>query len=56
MVECAKQKLGGVDILVNNAGQMYSGRFAAIKDDELKTQLETKLFGFIRARSARSIR
>lgn len=49
MVESAKQKLGGVDILVNNAGQMYSGRFAAIKDDELKTQLETKLFGFMRA-------
>jgi 3-oxoacyl-[acyl-carrier protein] reductase len=49
MVETAKQKLGGVDILVNNAGQMYSGRFASIKDDELKTQLETKLFGFMRA-------
>jgi 3-oxoacyl-[acyl-carrier protein] reductase len=49
MIDTAKQKLGGVDILVNNAGQMYSGRFSAIKDDELKTQLETKLFGFIRA-------
>jgi 3-oxoacyl-[acyl-carrier protein] reductase len=49
LVETAKQKLGGVDILVNNAGQMYSGRFASIKDDELKTQLETKLFGFMRA-------
>ena len=49
MVEIAKQKFGGVDILVNNAGQMYSGRFASIKDDELKTQLETKLFGFMRA-------
>src|SRR5262245_52729304 len=49
MVETAKQKLGGVDILVNNAGQMYSGRFSVIKDDELKTQLETKLFGFMRA-------
>src|SRR6202158_4192292 len=49
MVETAKQKLGGVDILVNNAGQMYSGRFAAIKDDEMQTQLDTKLFGFLRA-------
>jgi 3-oxoacyl-[acyl-carrier protein] reductase len=49
MVETAKQKMGGVDILVNNAGQMYSGRFSVIKDDELKTQLETKLFGFMRA-------
>jgi 3-oxoacyl-[acyl-carrier protein] reductase len=49
MVEAAKSKLGGVDILVNNAGTMYSGRFAALKDDEMKRQLETKLFGFLRA-------
>jgi 3-oxoacyl-[acyl-carrier protein] reductase len=49
MVATAKQKLGGVDILVNNAGTMYSGRFAAFKDDEMKKQLETKLFGFMRA-------
>ena len=49
MVATAKEKLGGVDILVNNAGQMYSGRFAAIRDDEMQTQLDTKLFGFLRA-------
>ncbi len=49
MVATAKEKLGGVDILVNNAGTMYSGRFAALDDDELKKQLETKLFGFLRA-------
>ena len=49
MVETAKEKLGGVDILVNNAGTMYSGRFAVLDDDELKNQLETKLFGFMRA-------
>src|SRR5712691_2587222 len=49
MVEAAKEKFGGVDILVNNAGTMYSGRFAVLDDDELKTQLETKLFGFMRA-------
>ena len=48
MAAAAKEKLGGVDILVNNAGQMYSGRFAAIKDDEMQTQLDTKLFGFLR--------
>ena len=48
MVATAKEKLGGVDILVNNAGQMYSGRFAAIRDDEMQTQLDTKLFGFLR--------
>jgi 3-oxoacyl-[acyl-carrier protein] reductase len=49
MVETAKEKLGGVDILVNNAGTMYSGRFAVLTDDELKKQLDTKLFGFLRA-------
>ena len=49
LVNAAADALGGVDILVNNAGQMYSGRFAAIKDDELQTQLYTKLFGFLRA-------
>ena len=49
MVATAKEKLGGVDILVNNAGQMYSGRFAAFKDEDMKIQLETKLFGFMRA-------
>ncbi len=49
MVDTAKAQLGGVDILVNNAGTMYSGRFAALTDNELKVQLETKLFGFLRA-------
>jgi 3-oxoacyl-[acyl-carrier protein] reductase len=49
MVAAAKEKLGGVDILVNNAGTMYSGRFAVLDDDEMKKQLDTKLFGFLRA-------
>lgn len=49
LVEAAKKQLGGVDILVNNAGQMYSGRFNAMTDEGLKEQLETKLFGFLRA-------
>jgi len=49
LIETATQKLGGVDILINNAGQMYSGRFAVMTDEGLKEQLETKLFGFLRA-------
>lgn len=49
MVETAKEKLGGVDILVNNAGTMYSGRFDVLTDSELQNQLDTKLFGFMRA-------
>ncbi len=42
-------RFAGVDILVNNAGQMYSGRFDALTDGGLQTQLDTKLFGFLRA-------
>ncbi len=49
LIDTATQKLGGVDILINNAGQMYSGRFAVMTDEGLKEQLETKLFGFLRA-------
>ena len=49
VVHEATGRLGGVDILVNNAGQMYSGRFDAMDEPGLRTQLETKLFGFMRA-------
>jgi 3-oxoacyl-[acyl-carrier protein] reductase len=49
LVATAQQKLGRVDILVNNAGQMYSGRFDVMTDAGLKEQLETKLFGVLRA-------
>src|ERR1700730_13017979 len=49
LVDTANTLLSGVDILVNNAGTMYSGRFAALTDESLKVQLETKLFGFMRA-------
>ena len=48
LVDAAKKRFGTVDILVNNAGQMYSGRFAAMTEEGLKEQLETKLFGFTR--------
>jgi 3-oxoacyl-[acyl-carrier protein] reductase len=49
VVDSARKQLGGIDILVNNAGTMYSGRFAVLTDESLKVQLETKLFGFMRA-------
>lgn len=49
LVREATARFGAVDILVNNAGQMYSGRFEALTEDGLRTQLDTKLFGFMRA-------
>src|SRR5947207_5394138 len=45
----ASDRFGAVDILVNKAGQMYSGRLAAMTEEGLRGQLETKLFGFMRA-------
>ena len=48
LIDTAKQRHGTVDILVNNAGQMYSGRFAALTDEGLREQFETKIFGFMR--------
>ena len=48
LVTTARQRFGDIDILVNNAGTMYSGRFAALTEEGLKLQLETKLFGFLR--------
>ncbi len=49
LVREAGERFGGVDILVNNAGQMYSGRFDALTEAGLRTQLDIKLFGFMRA-------
>jgi len=49
LVNSAVREFGRIDILVNNAGQMYSGRFEVLTDEGLKEQLETKLFGFLRA-------
>ena len=45
----ATDRFGAIDILVNNAGTMYSGRFDVLEDAGLQTQLDTKLFGFLRA-------
>jgi 3-oxoacyl-[acyl-carrier protein] reductase len=49
LVAATTERFGTIDILVNNAGQMYSGRFGVMTDEGLKEQLETKLFGFLRA-------
>src|SRR5262245_52903054 len=49
LVGDAVARFGCVDLLVNNAGTMYSGRFDRLTDRGLQTQLDTKLFGFLRA-------
>lgn len=49
VVDATLKAYGTVDILVNNAGTMYSGRFHEMTDEGLQTQLDTKLFGFMRA-------
>lgn len=48
VVDETVKAFGTVDILVNCAGTMYSGRFAEMTDEGLQTQLDTKLFGFLR--------
>lgn len=48
VVKHALNSFGTVDMLFNNAGTMYSGRFAALTDDGLQAQFDTKLFGFMR--------
>jgi 3-oxoacyl-[acyl-carrier protein] reductase len=49
VVDATLKAYGTVDILINNAGTMYSGRFDEMTDQGLQAQLDTKLFGFLRA-------
>lgn len=49
LVDATLETFGTVDILVNNAGTMYSGRFDELTEDGLQAQLDTKLFGWMRA-------
>jgi 3-oxoacyl-[acyl-carrier protein] reductase len=46
------QAFGGIDILVNNAGGAHPGTFSSLTDDELKADLEIKLFSQIRCARA----
>lgn len=49
LVKETMSAFGTVDILVNNAGTMYSGRFEELTEEGLRSQLDTKLFGWMRA-------
>jgi len=44
-VESAVQKFGRIDVLVNNAGNFYGGFFEELSPGQVRSQLETLLFG-----------
>jgi len=45
----AADKFGTVQILLNNAGEMHTGHFDTMTEERLQLQLDTKLFGYMRA-------
>ena len=44
-VESAVQKFGRIDVLVNNAGNFYGGFFEELSPGQVRSQMETLLFG-----------
>src|SRR5579863_5264822 len=44
-VKAAVQKFGRIDVLVNNAGNFYGGFFEELSPAQVRSQLETLLFG-----------
>lgn len=44
-VDAAVARFGGIDVLVNNAGNFYAGFFEELAPEEVRSQLETLLFG-----------
>jgi NAD(P)-dependent dehydrogenase (short-subunit alcohol dehydrogenase family) len=44
-VESAVQKFGRIDVLVNNAGNFYGGFFEELSPGQIRSQMETLLFG-----------
>ena len=44
-VETAVQRFGRIDVLVNNAGNFYGGFFEELSPAQVRSQLETLLFG-----------
>lgn len=44
-VESAVQKLGRIDVLINNAGNFYGGFFEELSPGQVRSQMETLLFG-----------
>lgn len=44
-VQAAVAKFGRVDVLVNNAGNFYAGFFEELSPEQVRSQIETLLFG-----------
>ncbi|UZE15065.1 SDR family oxidoreductase [Pseudomonas sp. B21-053] len=44
-VEAAVGRFGRIDVLVNNAGNFYAGFFEELSPDQVRSQIETLLFG-----------
>jgi len=44
-VEAAIGKFGRIDVLVNNAGNFYAGFFEELRPEQVRSQIETLLFG-----------
>ena len=44
-VEAAIGKFGRIDVLVNNAGNFYAGFFEELSPEQVRSQIETLLFG-----------
>jgi NAD(P)-dependent dehydrogenase (short-subunit alcohol dehydrogenase family) len=44
-VEAAVAKFGRIDILVNNAGNFFAGFFEELRPEQIRSQIETLLFG-----------
>jgi NAD(P)-dependent dehydrogenase (short-subunit alcohol dehydrogenase family) len=44
-VESAVQEFGRIDVLVNNAGNFYGGFFEELSPGQVRSQMETLLFG-----------
>jgi NAD(P)-dependent dehydrogenase (short-subunit alcohol dehydrogenase family) len=44
-VAAAVRKFGRIDVLVNNAGNFYAGFFEELSPDQVRSQIETLLFG-----------
>jgi NAD(P)-dependent dehydrogenase (short-subunit alcohol dehydrogenase family) len=45
VVEAALERFGRIDVLINNAGNFYGGFFEELSPEQVRSQIETNLFG-----------